>query len=33
VAVDPLSVRFVTSRPIDPATVAAIKARVKQLLG
>jgi len=30
-AVDPLSVRFVTSRPIDPATVAAIKARVKQL--
>ena len=32
VAVDPLSVRFVTSRPIDPATVAAIKARVKQLL-
>ena len=31
VAVDPLSVRFVTSRPIDPATVAAIKARVKQL--
>ncbi|HET9356431.1 MAG TPA: M23 family metallopeptidase [Sphingomicrobium sp.] len=33
VAVDPLSVRFVTSRPIDPATVAAIKARVKQLTG
>ena len=33
VAVDPLSVRFVTSRPIDPATVAAIRARVKQLLG
>ncbi|HEX2727804.1 MAG TPA: M23 family metallopeptidase, partial [Beijerinckiaceae bacterium] len=31
VAVDPLSVRFVTSRPIDPATVAAIKARVKEL--
>jgi murein DD-endopeptidase MepM/ murein hydrolase activator NlpD len=31
VAVDPMSVRFVTSRPIDPATVAAIKARVKQL--
>ena len=31
IAVDPLSVRFVTSRPIDPATVAAIKARVKQL--
>ena len=30
-AVDPLSVRFVTARPIDPATVAAIKARVKQL--
>ena len=31
IAVDPLSVRFVTSRPIDPATMAAIKARVKQL--
>ena len=31
VAVDPLSVRFVTSQPIDPATVAAIKARMKQL--
>lgn len=31
VAVDPMSVRFVTSRPIDPGTVAAIKARVKDL--
>ena len=31
VAVDPLSVRFVTSRPIDPATLAAIRARVKEL--
>jgi murein DD-endopeptidase MepM/ murein hydrolase activator NlpD len=31
VAVDPMSVRFVTSRPIDPGTVAAIKARVKEL--
>jgi murein DD-endopeptidase MepM/ murein hydrolase activator NlpD len=31
VAVDPMSVRFATSRPIDAATVAAIKARVKQL--
>lgn len=31
VAVDPLSVRFVTARPIDPATVAAIRARVKAL--
>lgn len=30
-AVDPMSVRFITSRPIDPGVVAAIKARVKQL--
>ncbi len=31
VAVDPMSVRFASSRPIDPGVVAAIKARVKAL--
>ena len=31
VAVDPMSVRFVTSRPIDPGVVAAIRRRVREL--
>jgi murein DD-endopeptidase MepM/ murein hydrolase activator NlpD len=31
VAVDPMSVRFVTARPMDPAVVNAIRARAKQL--
>ncbi|WP_118858034.1 M23 family metallopeptidase [Sphingomonas mesophila] len=30
-AIDPMSVRFVTSRAIDPGVVAAIRARVKEL--
>ncbi len=31
VAVDPMSVRFVTARPMDPGVVNAIRARAKQL--
>ena len=31
VAVDPLSVRFAGARPIDPAVVKAIQARVREL--
>ena len=31
VAVDPMSVRFVSARPMDPGVIAAIRKRAKQL--